>query len=310
MEGDKLGDQLPLPKVAIWVFVSLIIVVVIWQVYEGYRFGRIGLPLGFEIEFSDPPDKEILAHENLLASNYHYMYLNEINLFGANIALDDSVDEALASLPTGNVIIDGKIKPTYGDSTNASIVRTKQPMLVGTIVDLTGPEYFEIKPADYLTSGPQDIPQGNPGQNIAKWKWNVIPHEKKPGTLHIAAYRVKGDHRTLINSTEREIDVVVISTPTNASAAEAKPAAEAAAKAAVEEKAAEAHEATRAAAEKAEWAKKIEATTKNVEETAKKADETAKKAESATQNSMPGFESIFAIAGLLAAAYLVMGRKK
>jgi PGF-CTERM protein len=56
-------------------------------------------------------------------------------------------------------------------------------------------------------------------------------------------------------------------------------------------------------------AEKVEATTKKVEETAKKVDETAKKAESATQNSMPGFESILAIAGLLSVAFIACRRR-
>jgi PGF-CTERM protein len=54
---------------------------------------------------------------------------------------------------------------------------------------------------------------------------------------------------------------------------------------------------------------KVEAAAKKVEETAKKVDETAKKAESATQNSMPGFESIFAIAGLLSVAFIAFRRR-
>jgi uncharacterized surface protein with fasciclin (FAS1) repeats len=57
-------------------------------------------------------------------------------------------------------------------------------------------------------------------------------------------------------------------------------------------------------------AKKVEEeTTKKVEETAKKVDETAKKAESATQKSTPGFESIFAIAGLLSVAFIAYRRR-
>jgi PGF-CTERM protein len=65
-----------------------------------------------------------------------------------------------------------------------------------------------------------------------------------------------------------------------------------------------------AAAAKVEAAaKKVEVATKKVEETAKKVDETAKKAESAKQNSMPGFESIFAIAGLLSVAFIALRRR-
>lgn len=45
------------------------------------------------------------------------------------------------------------------------------------------------------------------------------------------------------------------------------------------------------------------ATAGKAEETAKKAEETAKQAEAAAQKSMPGFESIFAIVGLLSVAF-------
>ncbi|MCX6674898.1 MAG: fasciclin domain-containing protein [Methanothrix sp.] len=54
---------------------------------------------------------------------------------------------------------------------------------------------------------------------------------------------------------------------------------------------------------------KVEAAAKKVEVATKKVDETAKKAESATQNSMPGFESIFAIAGLLSVAFIAFRRR-
>jgi PGF-CTERM protein len=56
-------------------------------------------------------------------------------------------------------------------------------------------------------------------------------------------------------------------------------------------------------------AAKVEAAAKKVEVATKKVDETAKKAESAKQNSMPGFESIFAIAGLLSVAFIALRRR-
>jgi hypothetical protein len=45
------------------------------------------------------------------------------------------------------------------------------------------------------------------------------------------------------------------------------------------------------------------------EETAKKAEETAKQAEATAQKSTPGFESIFAIAGLLSLAFIAYRRR-
>lgn len=51
------------------------------------------------------------------------------------------------------------------------------------------------------------------------------------------------------------------------------------------------------------------AVAEKVEEAAKKVEETAKKAESATQKGTPGFESIFAIAGLLSVAFIACRRR-
>ena len=243
-----MGDQLQLPKGAIWLLVLLLIGIVGWQVYNGHLVSEINVPGGIGVKFSNstPPVKDTMAHENLLVSNYHNMYLNERNLFGASIALDDSVKEALNDLPTGNVITaNGEITPTYGNKSNVIMSSTNESMSVGTRVDLTGPT-FDIKPATNLTFQAQDIPHNNPGQNLAKWRWWVIPQEKGSHTLFIEAYTVdeKG-HRTSINSTKREIDVIV--TPAASSKNEPK--------------------------------------------------------------MQPGFEGIFAITGLMAVAYLVLGKK-
>lgn len=273
-EGNKLGDQSPLPKAAIWLLVLLIIGVVVWQVYNGNIVSELNAP-GFGLKFSDttPPVKDIMAHENLLVSNYHNMYLNERNLFGASIALDDSVKEAQNDLPTGNVVTtNGELTPTYGNKSNVTMSSTNESMSVGIKVDLTGPA-FDITPATSLTSQAQDIPHNNPGRNIAKWRWWVIPREEGPRTLFIEAYTVddKGRH-TSINSTKREIDVVVKSAPPTP-AEEVAPV-----------EAAPAENVTAPAA----------------------ANETAAPA---AQPAQPGFEGIFAITGLPAVAYLVLGRK-
>lgn len=258
-----MGDQLQLPKGAIWLIVLLIIGIVIWQVYKGYTVSEINAPGGIGVKFSDsiPPVKDTIAHENLLVSNYHDMYLNERNLFGASIALDDSVEEALNDLPTGNVITtNGEITPTYGNKSNVIMSSTNESMSVGTKVDLTGPT-FDITPATNLTSQAQDIPHNNPGQNLAKWRWWVIPREKGSHTLFIEAYTVddKG-HRTSINSTKREIDVIVTTAPVTETPANVTPT----------------ENATSAPA---------------------------------GEKMQPGFEGILAITGLMAVAYLVLGRK-
>ena len=53
----------------------------------------------------------------------------------------------------------------------------------------------------------------------------------------------------------------------------------------------------------------VAATAGKAKETAKKAEETAKQAEATAQKSTPGFESIFAIAGLLSLAFIAYRRR-
>jgi len=264
----------------------------------GYTLSEVGVPGIFVIKFSNntPTAEEILDHENLLVSNYHNMYLNEKHLFGAYVALDDSVEEALIDLPTGSAISNGKITPTFGNKSNVTMVSTNQTMSVGTRVNLTG-QTFDIMPADSLTSGPQDIPHGNPGQNIAKWRWWVIPREEGSHSLFIEAYTVdKEGHRTSINSTQKQIDVIVspaVSTPALIPpAARGTDTAEGVEEApAVNETEVVAEEDIHGAARKAEEA---------VEETA----------EAASESATPGFDSIFAITGFLAVAYFILGKRE
>jgi PGF-CTERM protein len=104
-------------------------------------------------------------------------------------------------------------------------------------------------------------------------------------------------------------------TPAANLTAEAKPAVEAPSAEAKAVKttataAAAATTAEAAATEKVAAAKEnLTAAKENVTKTAEAA-EAAKEAAPAASNSMPGFEGIFAIAGLLAVAYLVLGRKE
>ena len=293
-----MSDKLPISKTAVELLAFLILGVVIWQVYMGYTLSEVGVPGIFVIKFSNntPTAEEILDHENLLVSNYHNMYLNEKHQFGAYVALDDSVEEALIDLPTGSAISNGKITPTFGNKSNVTMVSTNQTMSVGTRVNLTG-QTFDIMPADSLTSGPQDIPHGNPGQNIAKWRWWVIPREEGSHSLFIEAYTVdKEGHRTSINSTQKQIDVIVspaVSTPALIPpAARGTDTAEGVEEApAVNETEVVAEEDIHGAARKAEEA---------VEETA----------EAATEPATPGFDSIFAITGFLAVAYFILGKRE
>jgi hypothetical protein len=260
-----MGDQLPLPKGAIWLLVLLLIGVVGWEIiHEDNPLKKIagfGVELEFDKTNNSPPIKASLVHQNLLASDYKEMYLNKRNLFGASIALDDSVKEALNEIPTGTIITNSGIKTTYGDPNNTTMVSTNESMSVGTRVDLSGAAFY-IEPATKQTSEAQDIPTNNPHRNFAMWKWWVTPLEKGTQTLFIEAYTVddKG-HRKPINSTKKEIDVIVISTP-------------------------------------------------GAEVTAPEDSYLGNETAEAAKEAAPGFESIFAITGLLAVAYLVLGRRE
>jgi S-layer protein (TIGR01567 family) len=90
--------------------------------------------------------------------------------------------------------------------------------------------------------------------------------------------------------------------------AAAEPAAEAEAAPAVEETAPAAEA---VAAEAAEAVETVNETATEAEETVKEAvNETANETEAAAKEAAPGFESVFAITGLLAVAYLVLGRRE
>ena len=269
-----MGDQLQLPKEVIWLLVLLVIGVVGWEVIHEHRTLEKISVLGAEFIFGETDNLSIrapLVHQNLLVSDYHEMYYKKQNLFGASIALDDSVPAAQAALPTGNIIINHEIKATFGNSNNTSMASTNEPMSAGTRIDLSGrKDEFLIEYATNITGEVQLIPTSKPKQNFAVWKWYVTPLKMDESlTLFIEAYTVddKG-HRMSINSTKKEIDVIAIPTP------------------GAEEVAFEAKDEAAVAAEE------------KVNETAEAAKEAA-----------PGFEGIFAITGLLAVAYLVLGRR-
>jgi len=213
---------------------------------------------------------EPLIQEKLLVSNYHDMYLNTVYKFGAIVALDDSVKEARMEIPTGIIVTKGGIEYTKGNTNNTTIVSTNQSMLVGTKVDLSGAN-FKIEPVGNLSSRTQNIPHNNPGQNYAMWEWYVTPQLPGEQTLHVEAYTVNDKGPdTKINFTDIPIHVTVLSAPVSLTPSYVAP---------------------------------TNVTSANV---------TAPAAAPVTAQARktPGFEGIFAITGLLAVAYLVLGRKQ
>ena len=71
-----MGDQLQLPKGAIWLLVLLIIGIVAWQVYMGYTVNEINAPGGFVVKFSNstPPVKDTMTQGEELDSGLFYQH--------------------------------------------------------------------------------------------------------------------------------------------------------------------------------------------------------------------------------------------
>ena len=264
---------------------------------------------------------EQLIPANVLSSDYHDMYANEIYLFGVCIARNDSIKEAQNQVPTGitlNATNAGGNTYTYGNISNIKKVPMNVSTSAGAGADLTGDKTFIITPTSPETSKVLTIPDNNPGHNFVIWQWWVEPLEKGSHALFLNVYTVDGKgQQTPLESKTIQINVAVIPappTPKPAPAAAAAPAAApaanvtSAAKAATENVTKAATTAATGAVAGAEAAAK-----KTVNETANKtaaAVAGAAKNATAPAGKTPGFEGIFAITGLMAVAYLVLGRKQ
>ena len=244
---------------------------------------------------------EQLTPANVLYSDYHDMYANEIYLFGVYIARNDSIKEAQSQVPTGitlNATNAGGITYTYGNISNIKKVPMNVSTSAGAGADLTGDKAFIITPTSPETSKVLTIPDNNPGHNFVMWQWWVEPLTKGPHTLFLNVYTVDGKGlQTPLESKNFPINVAVIQAlPTLITAPPEKPANANVimpAKAQADENVSKA---AAAAAPAAAETKPANATRPaNVTKPAAK--------------PTPGFEGIFAITGLMAVAYLVLGRK-
>lgn len=261
------------------------------------------------------PEPEPLTSANVLFSNYSNMYQDQIYEFAARIALKDSIENArseISKITTELVPLNategGGFRVVHGTNTAGDV--TVNVPLAGVKIDLkgdhtlTGARAFDITAEDIETSTTQIIPRSNPpGQNIARWNWHVVPRELGPHTLYLHAYRIydNGTHET-ISYADISIDVTVIrapstlAVPTNVTA--------------LTNMTATAENVSEAATEEAAPVEEP-AVVENETAEAPAAAEAAKNAGNATEpaKTEPGFESVFAITGLLAVAYMVLGRK-
>ena len=209
-------------------------------------------------------------------SNIKKMILDKTYTFSAYVARNDSIDGARRRITTGVDSGEWSV-PVLNNTlintdfwTGSKVFVSKVTIMHPEIEADLRGDAFEIS---RLTPAIQTIPVDRRGKNYGLWLWNVRP--TKPGTqfLELTPYEVPT--KTSIGGGSIRIEVTVeeniIAIPP-APVVEAAPAAAAVA----EEK---------------------------VTEAATKA---AEKAEKAT----PGFESIFAITGLLAVAFLILGRRE
>jgi hypothetical protein len=229
--------------------------------------------------------QEQLTAGNIFYSNFHEMNAKERNLFGACVALNDSIEAAKKKIPTGTKVGRNALNASnesikvgeieFGNDSKIGKESLKVSRSAG--VNLTGDDTFIITPG---TPEVQGISDNNPGHNYAAWSWWVEPLKEGSHTLFLTAYAIDNNgKRTPFDVEYIPIKVIVIPAPPTR-AVPANVTASAAASAAN--------------------------VTKNVTAPAKPAAENVSRP-AATKT--PGFEGILAIAGLMAVAYLVLGRK-
>jgi hypothetical protein len=236
--------------------------------------------------------QEQLTAGNIFYSDFHEMNAKERNLFGACVALKDSIEAAKKKIPTGikvgrnalnasNESIEGG-EIEFGNNSKIGNVSLKVSRSAG--VNLTGDGTFIITPGTPVVQG---ISDNNPDHNYATWFWWVEPLKEGSHTLLLTAYAVDDNgKRTPFDVEQIPIKVIVIPAPPTRAVPAANVTAPAAAPAAN--------------------------VTKNVTAPAKPATENVSKPANATApaaTKTPGFEGILAITGLTAVAYLVLRRK-
>ena len=215
----------------------------------------------------------------IIHTNYTKMDISETYPFMACVALNDSIDNAKREIMIFTGASEKSIITSNDSIDNAKrdpgIEKTPMNVSKDMEVDLEQltPGTFSIS-LKSPKSGTHKIPQDDPGHNYATWIWDVTPIRVGTHDLILSAYDEEGHNRNA------RISITVTVNPELQNVAEAK----------AEEKAEAVHE--------------------NVTEAAGAAKEAAASAEKAAEKAAPGFEGLFAVTGLLAVAYLVLGRRE
>lgn len=313
MADDGKGDHKTQIIVAIIGALGLIIVA-----YIGY-LGTLPHPSP-NPEPNPLPINDTLTHTltpgNILYSNYSDMYAYERYLFGVCVALNDSIKDAQTQIPitkvewkSPNASTNESIKEVATIWNHSSASSANVTMNVSRLagVNLTGDGTFIITrrkplPSEYEL---QEITDNNPGRNLASWLWWVEPQQKGSHTLFLYTYTVgdTGQHKQ-IDFKHITIDVTVIAPPTPVAPADVTAATNVTPVTPVEE--VPPAEVTPVNVTPAMVANETE----NVTAPAPAAPANVTPAAPTPVKPTPGFEGLFAITGLMAVAYLVLGRKQ
>ena len=252
-----------------------------------------------------------MTHGEIGYSNIKKMILGKTYTFSAYVARNDSIEAARRKITTGNDSGERSV-PVLNNTLIVPDVYTKSQVFVSSVtimqpkiqVDLAR-DVFKIfrQTTEYLT-----IPIDRRGKNYGIWLWSVTPIEEGTHFLELLPYELPS--KTPIGGGTIRIEVTVkenvTALTTDLAAAKEKVTAATEAEAAAKENLTAATEAKAVATEKVAEAKAVEAKAEAVAAAENKTAEAAP----ATEKKAPGFEGLFAITGLLAVAYLVLGKRE
>jgi hypothetical protein len=236
----------------------------------------------------------------ILHSEYTKMNISETYPFMACVALNDSIETAQSEIRTfthaidkAPIISNDSIETVKRESETAPNI-AKTPMNISTDMSV---DLKELTPGTFSIhlispeSETQKIPQDDPRHNYATWIWDVTPTRIGTNDLILSAYDAEGHNR------KARISIAV--TVKQASTEETPVV--------------DTHLVESVIANSI-----VDNETKETEEPPETANVTTNETlvepvmppVEEKKNETPGFESIFAITGLLAVAYLVRGRRE
>jgi PGF-CTERM protein len=171
---------------------------------------------------------EQLTPANVLYSHFHEMNAKERYMFGACVALNDSIEAAKKIIPTGTVRRKslntlneslGASEQEYGNNTKIDNESLGLGVSKRAELYLTGDGTFSITPQ---TPAGLWISDNNPGHNYATWMWLVEPRIEGFHTLLLTAYAVDDNgKRTQLDVKHIPIEVIVTAAAEAASSGEA-----------------------------------------------------------------------------------------